>query len=156
MFRSIPLCIFFPPKSGKYLTIAKTSQGSWSPLRPCDYQGLHRTSQGPCLTMVGGYIPWGQLFIAIRLCLAPDTRLIPPKRLWSKSDEILALDHLASKFPMSESSGLCHMGRLGGKGPSYQPSKFGGLEGQDRLDIRGTEEIHYSNLFWQLWDTCYF
>ena len=45
--------------------------------------------------------------------------------------------------------------RVWGIAPSYQPSKFGGLEGQEQLDIMGTEEIHYSNFFWQLWDNCY-
>ena len=52
----------FLPKSSKYLTIAKTSQGSGFPLRPCDLkvthcQGLYRASQGPYSTMVGDYIP---------------------------------------------------------------------------------------------------
>ena len=42
------------------------------------------------------------------------------------------------------------------KGPSYQSSKFGGLEGKDQLGLMGTKEIHYSYLFWQLSDAWYF
>ena len=30
---------------------------------------------------------------------------------------------------------VCHMGRFVGKGPNYQPSKFGGLEGKDQLGV---------------------
>ena len=56
--------------------------------------------------------------------------------------EVLALDHLGSKFPMFKSSGPCHMGHPWGKGPGYQPSKFDGLEGQDQLDLIGTDKIH--------------
>ena len=108
---------------------------------PCDLKASARvyirllSDQWPCLSMVGGYITWGQLFFAKRLCLAPDTKPRPPKLVWSKSGEILALDPLASKFPMFESSGLCHMGYFGGKGLSYQLSKFGGLEGNDQLGM---------------------
>ena len=93
-------------------------------------QGLHRTSQGPCPVMVGGYIPWGQLFVAIKLCLVSDTRPRPPKLVWSKSGRVLNLDPSASKFPMFESSG--HMERFGVKSQNYNTTNKKAIQGNTK------------------------